>query len=118
MKLNLTHHSFHFLFQAHDGVDKSFNPRSVPNMAGDRDPSHPFDALLAIPATHYLEYNPSTGTYRAKITLDSKIGSFLGINAMQGHAFFYDLAKDRIGFAESYNCRPKLGPAGLVDDDM
>lgn len=103
---------------AHEGVDKSFNPRTVPNMAGDRDPQHPFDALLAIPATHYMEYNPSTGTYRAKITLDSKLGSFLGINAMQGHAFFYDLSMDRIGFAESYNCQPKMGFAGLVDDDM
>mmetsp|Transcript_26165 Transcript_26165/g.54645 ORF Transcript_26165/g.54645 Transcript_26165/m.54645 type:complete len:88 (-) Transcript_26165:967-1230(-) len=87
-------------------------------MAGDRDPQNPFDALLAIPATHYMEYNPSTGTYRAKINLFSKMGSFLGINAMQGHAFFYDLAKDRIGFAESYNCRPKMNPGGFVDDDM
>ncbi|KAL7452150.1 hypothetical protein ACHAWC_003885 [Mediolabrus comicus] len=103
---------------AHEGVDKSFNPRSVPNMAGDRDPKNPFDGLLAIPSSHYMEYNPSTSTYRAKISLDSKLGSFLGINAMQGHAFFYDLAKDRIGFAESYNCRPKMSPAGDVDDDM
>ncbi|KAL7495916.1 hypothetical protein ACHAWT_006723 [Skeletonema menzelii] len=103
---------------AHEGVDKSFNPRTVPNMAGDRDPKHPFDGLLAIPSSHYMEYNPSTSTYRAKISLDSKLGSFLGINAMQGHAFFYDLAKDRIGFAESYNCRPKMSPAGDVDDDM
>jgi len=101
--------------KAHEGVDKSFNPRTVPNMAGDRDTNHPFDALLAVPATHYMEYNRSTGTYRAKITLDSKLGSFLGINAMQGHAFFYDLAKDRIGLAESYNCMPKMSPAGLVD---
>mmetsp|Transcript_15553 Transcript_15553/g.33473 ORF Transcript_15553/g.33473 Transcript_15553/m.33473 type:complete len:731 (-) Transcript_15553:467-2659(-) len=107
-----------FQIKAHDGVDKSFNPRTVPNMAGDRDPQNPFDALLAIPATHYMEYNPSTGTYRAKINLFSKMGSFLGINAMQGHAFFYDLAKDRIGFAESYNCRPKMNPGGFVDDDM
>lgn len=105
-------------FQAHDGVDKSFNPRSVPNMAGDRDPKNPVDALLAIPATHYMEYNPSTGTYRAKITLDSKLGSFIGIHAMMGHAFFYDLTKDRIGFAESYNCRPRAGLGGFVDDDM
>jgi hypothetical protein len=37
---------------------------------------------------------------------------------MQGHAFYYDLAKDRIGFAESYNCKPKMSPAGNVDDDM
>jgi hypothetical protein len=103
---------------AHEGVDKSFNPRTVPNMAGDRDPKAPFDGLLAIPASHYMEYNPSTSTYRAKISLDSKLGSFLGINAMQGHAFFYDLAKDRIGFAESYNCKPKMSPAGDVDDDM
>lgn len=103
---------------AHEAVDKSFDPRTVPNMAGDRDPRNPFDGLIAIPATHYLEYNPSTGTYRAKIVLDSEMGSFLGINAMQGHAFFHDLAKDRIGFAESYNCQPKAGIAGLVDDDM
>ena len=103
---------------AHEGIDKSFNPRTVPNMAGDRDPRYPFDGLLAIPSSHYMEFNPATGTYRAKIALDSKLGSFLGINAMQGHAFFYDLAKDRIGFAESYNCRPKMSPAGDVDDDM
>lgn len=104
--------------RAHDGVDKSFNPKDIPNMAGDRDPDHPFDGLLAVPATHYMEYNPSTNTYRAKMTLDSKLGSFLGINIMHGHLYFYDLLKDRIGFAESYNCRPKLGLAGLTDDDM
>jgi len=84
-------------------------------MAGDRDPQNPFDGLMAVPATHYMELNPSTGTYRAEITVDSKLGSFLGINAMHGHAFFYDLSKDRIGFAESYNCRPKAGAAGVVD---
>jgi len=83
-----------------------------------QDPLNPFDAVMAIPATHYMEYNPNTGTYRAKINMFSKLGSFLGINAMQGHAFFYDLSKDRIGFAESYNCRPKVNPGGFVDDDM
>ncbi len=87
-------------------------------MAGDRDPKNPFDGLLAIPATNYMERNPSTGTYRARIVLDSKLGSFLGINAMEGHAFVYDLREDRIGFSESYNCKPKNSPAGLVDDDM
>jgi len=102
--------------RAHDGVDKSFNPRTVPNMAGDIDPLHPFDALLAIPATHYLDFNPSTGTYRAKISLDSKLGSFLGIGAMQGHLFYYDLADDRIGFAESYNCNTLKNQAGGDDD--
>ncbi|KAL7472554.1 hypothetical protein ACHAXS_012924 [Conticribra weissflogii] len=104
--------------RAHDGVDTSFDPRSLPNMAGDRDPKNPFDGLLAIPATNYMERNPSTGTYRARIVLDSKLGSFLGINAMEGHAFVYDLREDRIGFSESYNCKPKNSPAGLVDDDM
>jgi len=53
--------------RAHDGVDK-------PNL---------FDALLAQPATHYMEYNLSTGTYQAKINLFSKLGPFLGINAMK-----------------------------------
>ena len=93
-------------------MDKSFNPRSVPNMAGDLDPDNPFDGLIAIPANHYMEYNPSTATYRAKIILDSKIGSFLGINAMHGQAFVYDLSMDRIGFAESFNCFPKTNLAG------
>jgi len=44
-------------------VDTSFNPRTVPNMAGDLDPLNPFDALLAIPATHYMEYNPVSNSF-------------------------------------------------------
>lgn len=87
-------------------------------MAGDRDPQNPFDVMIAIPATHYLEYIPATGTYRSKITLDSKIGSFIGMVAMEGHAFYYDLTSDRIGMAESFNCQPKSGLSGFGDDDM
>lgn len=37
---------------------------------------------------------------------------------MEGHAFVYDLTQDRIGLAESYNCKPKQGLSGFVDDDM
>ena len=37
---------------------------------------------------------------------------------MEGHAFYYDLTSDRIGMAESYNCQPKSGLTGFVDDDM
>ena len=87
-------------------------------MAGDRDPENPFDVMIAIPATHYLEYIPATGTYRSKLTLDSKIGSFIGMVAMEGHAFYYDLTADRIGIAESFNCQPKSGLSGFGDDDM
>ena len=65
-----------------------------------------------------MEYIPALGTYRSKITLDSKIGSFIGMVAMEGHAFYYDLTSDRIGMAESYNCQPKSGLSGFVDDDM
>jgi hypothetical protein len=104
--------------QAHDGVDKSFDPNTVPSMAGARDPQNPFDAMIAIPAANYLEYIPATGTYRSKITLDSKIGSFIGIVAMEGHAYYYDLTADRIGIAESFSCQPKSGMSGFGDDDM
>ncbi|KAL3792156.1 hypothetical protein HJC23_009620 [Cyclotella cryptica] len=104
--------------KAHDGVDKSFDPNTVPSMAGERDPQNPFDVMIAIPATNYLEYIPATGTYRSKITLDSKIGSFIGIVAMEGHSFYYDLTSDRIGMAESFNCQPKSGLSGFGDDDM
>lgn len=115
IKLNLV---VRLYFQAHDGVDKSFDPNTVPSMAGERDPQNRFDAMIAIPATNYLEFIPATRTYRSKITLDSKIGSFIGIVAMEGHAFYYDLTSDRIGMAESFNCQPKSGLSGLGDDDM
>jgi hypothetical protein len=102
-------------FQAHDGVDKSFDPNTIPSLAGDRDSQNPFDVMIAIPATHYLEWIPATGAYRSKITLDSKIGSFIGMVAMEGHAFYYDLTADRIGIAESLNCEAN---GFLGDDDM
>ncbi len=75
-------------------------------MAGDLDPENPFDALMVIPSANYVEYNPDTGSYRVKIDIDSKDGAFIGMNAMQGHIFVYDLEQKRIGFAEASNCSP------------
>lgn len=73
--------------------------------------------MIAIPATHYLEYIPALGTYRSKIAFD-RIGSFIGIVAMEGHAFYYDLTSDRIGIAESMNCQSKSSLTSFGDDDM
>ena len=75
-------------------------------MAGDLDPQNSFDGIIVIPAAHYMEYNPDNGSYRVKIDLDSTEGSFLGISAMQGHIFVFDVEQKRIGFAESSQCSP------------
>jgi hypothetical protein len=86
-------------------------------MAGDLDPSNPYDALMVIPAANYLEYNPGTGSYRVKIDIDSSEGSFIGMSAMQGHIFVYDVEQKLIGFAESSNCSPwDPNSAALVTD--
>ena len=86
-------------------------------MAGDLDPENPYDALMVIPAANYMEYSPGTGSYRVKIDLDGTDGAFIGMSAMQGHIFVYDVEQKRIGFAESGNCSP-WDPNSVVETDV
>lgn len=86
-------------------------------MAGDLDPENPYDALMVIPAANYMEYSPGTGSYRVKIDLDGMDGAFIGMSAMQGHIFVYDVEQKRIGFAESSNCSP-WDPNSVVETDV
>jgi hypothetical protein len=57
--------------------------------------------VLAIPATHYMEYSPVDETYTPRIYFTESKGSVIGANAMQGHNILFDSENSRIGFAES-----------------
>jgi len=74
---------------------------SVIGLAADLDPTSPQDVLLAIPATHYMEYSPSKGTYTPRIYFTETQGGVIGSNAMQGHNVLFDWENKRVGFAES-----------------
>mmetsp|Transcript_3238 Transcript_3238/g.7165 ORF Transcript_3238/g.7165 Transcript_3238/m.7165 type:complete len:804 (-) Transcript_3238:211-2622(-) len=72
-----------------------------PGLAGHVSPQSPQDVLLAIPATHYMEYSPSKGTYTPRIYFTETAGGVIGANAMQGHNVLFDWENQRVGFAES-----------------
>ena len=73
----------------------------TPGLAGSMDPQHPSDVIVAIPPSHYYEYNPDKGTYTGRFYPTERSGSVLGANAMMGHDVFFDVDNSRIGWAES-----------------
>ena len=81
------------------------NPNDVANYVGDVNDlsSNPKDVVIAIPAAHYMEFDPDTGKYVPRFYTEEASGSVLGANAMMGHDVYFDIARGRIGFAES-NC--------------
>jgi hypothetical protein len=70
-------------------------------LAGDLDPEHPLDILLAFPPSHYYEYDPEKNLYTSRFYLTESRGSVLGANAMMGHNVLFDSDNGRIGWAES-----------------
>jgi len=68
---------------------------------GKLDPTSPYDVLLAIPATNYMEYSPTTSLYTSRLYFTETQGGVLGANAIQGHNVVFDWEHGRVGFAES-----------------
>ena len=56
--------------------------------------------VLAIPATHYMEYSPVDGTYTPRVYFTETNGVVIGANAMQGHNILFDWENSRIGIAD------------------
>jgi hypothetical protein len=84
------------------GDEPTGDPDDIAGYAGNTDlSSNPRDVVLAIPASHYLEYDPDIGKYVPRFYTDEGSGSVLGANAMMGHDVFFDNGRGRIGFAES-----------------
>ncbi|KAL7544037.1 hypothetical protein ACHAXR_013504 [Thalassiosira sp. AJA248-18] len=81
------------------------DPNDVAGYVGDVTElsAKPKDVVIAIPAAHYMEFDPDNGKYVARFYTEESSGSVLGANAMMGHDVFFDVARGRIGFAES-NC--------------
>jgi hypothetical protein len=89
-------------YDANEGDEPMDDPDNVVGYAGNTVlSSNPRDVVLAIPASHYLEYDPDIGKYVARFYTDEGSGSVLGANAMMGHDVFFDNGRGRIGFAES-----------------
>jgi len=90
------------LFQLEaDSASSVADPSSVTGLSADVDPSNPTDVLIALPATHYMEYNEQEGKYTARFYIEESSGSVLGANTMMGHDVHFDIDGHRIGFAES-----------------
>jgi hypothetical protein len=76
------------------------NAKLVPGLAGDLDPEHPFDVILAMPPSHYMEMDRS-GAFTPRFYDDEDRGSVVGANAMMGHDVMFDADHRNIGWAES-----------------
>lgn len=85
------------------GDEVDADPNTVPGYVGDSFDGEfePKDVVLAIPGSHYMEFDPDTGKYVARFYTDESSGSVLGANAMMGHDIYFDTSNGRIGFAES-----------------
>jgi hypothetical protein len=73
----------------------------VVGLAGELDPDHPFDVVVAVPASHYYEYDPDHDTYTARFYADEGGGNVIGANSMMGHDVFFEVDADRVGWSES-----------------
>jgi len=77
------------------------DPNNIVGLAGDLDPLNPYDVILAVPASHYYEYDEDSQDYTARFYTDEGGGSVLGANSIMGHDVFFDVDNNRIGWAES-----------------
>jgi hypothetical protein len=64
-------------------ADNGGDPNKIPGLAGDIDPDHPYDVMLAIPPTHYME--GENGVYINRFYDTEGGGSVLGANTMMGN---------------------------------
>ena len=92
------------------------NPNKVAGLAGDLDPMHPYDVIVVMPPSHYMERD-RTGRYTPRFYTTETRGSVLGGNFMMGHDVMFDADRRNIGWAESdcdYN--KLLTDGGFVDE--
>jgi len=88
------------LFQLR-GWEKGFQDDLAEGLAASISPNSSDDILVAMPATHYMEYSKSKEKYFSRIYFGEGDGGVLGANFMMGHDILFDVDNRRIGFAES-----------------
>ena len=85
-----------------DSNEKVFhNDPSSPNLAVNLDPDRPMDVLVAVPPTHYMEYQEDLDMYVSGIYFEEAEGSVIGSNVMLLHDVYFDEEHKRIGWVES-----------------
>ena len=91
-----------FQLEASPDANPNVDPATTPGMAGYMgDPENPNDIIVALPPTHYMEYDPQTHKYTSRFYATENGGSVLGGNTMMGHNVVFDVDNRRIGWAES-----------------
>ena len=70
------------------------DPNNIVGLAGDLDPLNPYDVILAVPASHYFEYDEDSQDYTARFYTDEGGGSVLGANAIMGHDVYVVVSAD------------------------
>ena len=88
------------------------DPSKVPGLAGDLDPMNPYDIIIAIPPSHYMQRDESFSTrsaYAAQFYVDEYgYDAVIGANTMMGHDVLFDVEEGALGFAESHCDYTKL----------
>lgn len=87
-------------FEGIDGNHKIFGQEGAP-LAGSLDPDYPYDLVVTIPPSHFVEYHPDQAGYVAGVYWDEPEGIVLGANTMMGHDILFDVENARVGWAES-----------------
>jgi hypothetical protein len=94
------------IFQLH-GV-KEYNRQhtkrhigTIVGLAANLDPGHPFDVLVAVPPSHYLEYSAKKDRFVSRFHFDPNYDSAFGSSTLIGHNVYVDIDNNRIGWAES-----------------
>jgi hypothetical protein len=88
------------------------DPFATPGLAGNLDSKNPNDVLLAVPPSHYMEYEEKSGKYTARIYMKAEGHSTLGANVIMGHDVLFDADNDRLGWSES-----ACNYSKLIDDN-
>jgi hypothetical protein len=90
-------------FKGHDSnvdiASSAANPQ-LP-LASTMDPANPIDVLLAVPPSHYMEYQVAKRMYVPGIYFEEADGSVLGANVLMSHEVLFDVENGRIGWVES-----------------
>lgn len=84
------------------------DPSKVPGLAANIDPDNPYDILVAVPPTHYMEHD-GHGGYTSEFFVDERgYVATVGANTMMGHDVLFDVEEGSLGFAESHCNYEKL----------
>lgn len=91
--------------KGHPDLNKDIHedPTAVPGLAANFDPDNPYDIIIAIPPSHYMQHDSGSRGYVARYYFDERSSTAcVGANTMMGHDVLFDVEEGAMGFAESH----------------